>query len=497
MSNAKDPKNNVTKLENKTAPKKTDSKKAAPVTNKKAPAAKATKPPKPAKSKKATPAAKKIHTPAKQLRFLSQSALLEESASPHIVSATMGLVCLILISFLAWAAVTHVDEVATSAGEVIPSGYLQAVQHPEGGVVSDITVEEGDFVSAGQLLLRLDEHNLRSAYERNEIRRRSLALKIARLRAFVNDKAPDFSAFADDFSSLADEEKELLYSMQTAREKKRNVLQDQIATHQHEMRSLGDTIRSAKENVELLTQEDKIRQDLVQRGINSKITSLESKRRLSDANARLREARNAYKAAEKSMKEAITRLESLDADLHEAALTELNAAETEHAELLELADNMGANLGRMDIRAPARGLVKGLSVTTIGGVVTPGQVLMEIVPMQDDMIVETKIAPRDVGHMDIGHDVSVKVSSYDYARYGAVQGTLASLSPSTYSDEQGNVFYKARVRLSQAHVGNDPSRNLILPGMTVQADVITGQKTVLEYLVKPIHLAMSSAFVER
>jgi HlyD family secretion protein/adhesin transport system membrane fusion protein len=141
--------------------------------------------------------------------------------------------------------------------------------------------------------------------------------------------------------------------------------------------------------------------------------------------------------------------------------------------------------------------VKGLSVNTIGGVVQPGQALMEIVPLDKDLVVEVRIPPRYIGPMHVGQRVQLKVSSYDFSRYGSIGGTLDYISPTTFMGENGERFYRGRVRLDQNYVGHSPRQNIIMPGMTVMADIITGNKTILEYLLKPIHRALLSSFSER
>lgn len=285
--------------------------------------------------------------------------------------------------------------------------------------------------------------------------------------------------------------------MESARSKKRIVLEDKIAQHTQEMKRLKDNIVNQRENVRIIEKENAIRQDLVQKGISSQIVALESQRRLNEARGELKTSQNRVKEAEKQIAESRSRLESLDADLHEAALKELGQVETELAEIDETQSKMRLNLDRMEIRAPTRGLVKGLSTHTIGGVVGSGQLLMEIVPMRQELFVEAKIQPKDVGHIEIGQNVKVKVSSFDFARYGAVEGTITQISPATYSDEEGEVYYKGRISLTKHYVGDDPKRNFILPGMTVQADIKTGEKTVIAYLLKPIQIAREQAFSER
>ena len=163
---------------------------------------------------------------------------------------------------------------------------------------------------------------------------------------------------------------------------------------------------------------------------------------------------------------------------------------------IEIINKLEERTSRLNLRAPARGLVKGLSVNTIGAVIQPGQTLMEIVPLDKDLEVSVKISPQDIGHLEVGQPVQVKFSTFDFSRYGSVQGHLEQISATTFSGEQGERYYQGRVSLVQNYVGTNPD-NQIMPGMTVMADVITGEKTILEYMLKPIHVSLKTAFTER
>ncbi|MBU0859625.1 MAG: HlyD family efflux transporter periplasmic adaptor subunit, partial [Alphaproteobacteria bacterium] len=156
-----------------------------------------------------------------------------------------------------------------------------------------------------------------------------------------------------------------------------------------------------------------------------------------------------------------------------------------------------ARVQRLAVKAPVNGLVKGLSVNTIGGVVQPGQALMEIIPMDENLVVEVRIPPRYIGPLKVGQAVQVKVSSYDFSRYGSVTGTLDFISATTFIGENGERFYRGRVLLDKNFVGAPAQKNILMPGMTVMADIVTGNKTILEYLLKPVHRAMLSSFSER
>jgi HlyD family secretion protein/adhesin transport system membrane fusion protein len=163
----------------------------------------------------------------------------------------------------------------------------------------------------------------------------------------------------------------------------------------------------------------------------------------------------------------------------------------------EVLEKMNNRVGRLDVQSPVNGLVKGLTVNTVGGVIQPGQALMEIVPLDSQLVVEVRIPPQHIGHLKVGMPVQVKVSTFDFSRYGAITGKLEFLSPTTFMGERGERFYRGRVRLDKNYVGTNEAQNIILPGMTVMTDIITGDKTIMAYLLKPIHNSIKTAFTER
>ena len=181
----------------------------------------------------------------------------------------------------------------------------------------------------------------------------------------------------------------------------------------------------------------------------------------------------------------------------EQALAELSESANELIQVEEALIEAKDRVRRLDIVTPVRGIVKGLRVHTVGGIVPPGEVISEIVPLDEELIIEAKIQPRDVGHVRFGQPVTVKVTTYDFARFGGISGELKDVSASTFLDEQGEPYYKGIVSLDKNYVGSDPGQNRVMPGMTVQADIKTGKKTLFSYLLKPVYSSVSTSFRER
>jgi membrane fusion protein, adhesin transport system len=421
-------------------------------------------------------------------RALTQSITLEEARLPSLFKFSVILIGAVLTAFLSWASFTHIEETASSSGQVVPSDYIQSIQHLEGGIVRQILVKDGDLVEKNAPLFRLDSTDAEADLGQMHARQKALQSQAARLRNFVN---ADSSA-----EPLSADEAAILNSMVEARASQEQVLQDQIAQKQKELVALKSTRAALEKNVSLTQQETEMHQEMARKGYGSELTALGSERNLNQIKGQLGEVISQQNRAVDAIREAQSRLTSLGADLKQDAMKTLGTVEAELAEVNKSLAKVESAANRTVITSPARGIIKGLAVHTVGAVIEPGKTLVEIVPVDKDLEVEAMISPTDIGHIKGGQPVKIKVSAYDFSRYGNVTGMLKTISASTFQTEKDQSYYKARIKLDRNYVGNDSQRNLILPGMTVQANIITGDKTVLQYLLKPLHVAADSAFHE-
>lgn len=430
------------------------------------------------------------------LRYLSQSVRLKEQGNPAIVRGTTFIVSVAILAFIGWSAAASVHEIARTPGEIVPSGYTQVVQHLEGGIVRDIPVKEGGAVEKDQVVLRLDGTELKADLDRALSKKEVLALQEERLRAFAEGRAPAFDARAAARPELMRDSEAFFASMKDARDKESAIIEDQIRQKRQSISVLGAELRAAQSNYDLADKLYQKRVALNREGVLSDVKLLETEQRRNELAGQMGSLRSQIAMAQSALKEYETRLSGLAAGQKDEANQKLDAIVAERLQNDELIEKLKGRIARLDIRAPTGGIVKGLAVNTVGSVVAPGQVLMEIVPTGENLVVSLKIPPRYIGHIKPGQDVQVKFSSYDFARYGAVRGTLQSLSATTFEGENGERFYQGKVALSQTHVGQN-TKDRIIPGMTVMADIVTGEKTILQYLLKPVQAAMSTAFTER
>ncbi len=422
-------------------------------------------------------------------KHLAQSVALEESPVPGALHTGVTIIACLLTVFMVWAAFTNVNEVAVAQGQIIPSGYIQTVQHLEGGMVREILVEDGQLVEKGQPLLKLDDTNANADLGQMMARQHSLELQASRLRSFARDDGA--------VKPLTPEEQAILTSMEEARTSQQNVLNDQIAQKDKELQGIIATRAALQKNLVLIREEYAINKKMAARGSVSKMAVMSSERDKNMMEGQLAESISQENQALAARDEIVNRLQSLQADLKQEAMKNLGQIEAELAEINKSITKLQSASNRTTIDAPIRGIVKGLSVHTIGSVIEQGQTLLEIVPVDEEMMVEALVSPSDVGNLKPGQSVNIKVTAYDFARFGSVPGTLESVSASTFQSEDKKSFYKTRIKLERNYIGKNPDKNIILPGMVIQADIITGKKTILEYLLKPIHTTMQTAFQER
>ncbi len=442
---------------------------------------------------------RKSHSKIDQLRYLSQSALIEETSAPYAVRTTLFMISLVVISLIVWAGFTQVNEIAVTEGEVIPSKHVQAIQHLEGGIISEIKVVEGELVEKGQIILILDGTAAKRDLAALQARRIASQYKTLRLKSFINNTPPNFAEIegGDANNELVKEQLSSFNSMMQAQKDEKDVITEQITQKQSALEGLEEKKKTLEENIKLVGEERGLKEQLYQKGHLSKFKFLEIQKEMNDIVGQLQETESAITQAKNAISEYKNRLDSLGSTSIDEAYKELTLVEGDQAQINESIKKLEEQVGRLEVKSPSYGYVKVLNIKTIGGVIESGRILAEIVPLEGNLIVETQIQPRDIGHIRTGLPVKVKIGSYDYARYGAINGELIYISATTFVKADGVRYYMGRVSIARNYVGTDPKKNLIVPGMTVQADIVTGKKSILAYLLKPIRNSVTTAFSER
>lgn len=430
-----------------------------------------------------------------RIRYLTLAIQLEEGRAPRLMQLSVWLMIAIVICAIAWAAVTKVAQVARAPGEIVPNGHLQPVQHLEGGIVAEVLAQDGDLVEAGQVLVRLDQTGVTAELDQLRSRERSLRLQAERLRAFAEGRVADLADKEE--QGLSIDQAAILRSQERARASQRVVLERQVAGRRADLDALIGQQRTLQRQIAITGEALDMRKTLSEKGLNSRLTFLDVQREMNRVQGELSTVTTNIGRAREAVAEAEQRLIELDTRLSVDAMRELGSVTSDLRQIEEARVKLEDRVARTTITSPVRGIIKDLRAYAAGAVVPPGGNIAEIVPVGRELIVEARISPADVGQLRPGQPVAVKVSTYDFAQFGSVPGSLLSVSASTFHGPQIAPFYKALVRLDQAYVGSDPARNQLRPGMTVLADIKTDERTVLRFLLNPVYRAIDTAFQER
>jgi|APTNR8051073442_1049403.scaffolds.fasta_scaffold05829_3 HlyD family secretion protein/adhesin transport system membrane fusion protein len=430
------------------------------------------------------------------IKLLSQPLMLEECGPPKALTHLLWLIGGLVFGGILLLAFTTVSETALTRGQVVPAGSVNVVQHLEGGIVEAVLVEEGEIVDQGAPLMRLRRTAAQSDLDELRVREMALALRAERLRAFAEGREPDFSAGAN-FPELVDEQRAAFDAQDKARQSQKDVLQARIDQKDAHVALLQQNIESTKEQVAILKEVLTMRETLLKKGLVSRILYLDNKSALARTEGELASLSGQLTEGRAALAEAENSLAELETTLQREAQNSVEAVSGELAEVRERLNKHEDRVARLEITAPVRGIVKGITRRTLGAVVGAGEPLMEIVPLDDQLIAEVRIEPRDIGHVKVGQPARVNITAYDTARLGTVDGELRHVSASTFSDVDGGHFYKGRLELDKAYVGGNPDANPVLPGMVVEADIVTGERTLLTYMLKPLNRALDRSFNER
>ncbi len=439
----------------------------------------------------------KTEVPRARARFIAQSIQLEESDAPGVVSIGILTTAILCLAAVFWAYFTPVNEVAITQGEVVPSGYNHVVQHLEGGIVKEIRVSDGEFVNEGDVLIRIAPSATKSDLQQIQARYAILKLQLTRLNAILSGDQPDFENYQNTYPELVASEKEIYYAQLKSHQSQIKVAKTKISQRYEELEREKSKASYLKRELNVLQQQAAMREGLVSRGLVSRAEYLDRKVELAETETQYQQTLSNINVASEARREAHQSLIDLENRLQESIQLEIGKVSGELAELDENLIKYEDRVNRLELTAPVSGVVKGLVVNTIQSVIKPGETIMEIVPAGDELIVETKINTSDIGHVYTGQEAEIKVNSYDPQRFGTVSGEVKQISASTFLDEERQPYYRAKIALQKHYIGNNPNRYQVIPGMTVQADIKTGEKSVLDYLLKPIYRGFQNAFQER
>ncbi|MCH8500112.1 MAG: HlyD family type I secretion periplasmic adaptor subunit [Marinobacter sp.] len=419
----------------------------------------------------------------------------ELQQTPLRARALLYLCALTLFALLIWAAFAQLDEVTRGDGRVIPTSQLQVIQSQDGGVVRSIMVREGQLVEAGQPLLQLDQTRFLADVRERRARIMSLEAETARLRALTEmqplNMPPELSEL---MPQLVEDQRQLYESSLSELNEQLLALDEQRVQRQQELREFQAAARQSRNVRTLAQQELDTTRPLLRSGAVSEIDILRLEREISRASGDIERAEAQIQRAEAAIREVDIRKREAQLSMVNRWRSQLAEAQVTLQALREEEAGLADRVQQTEIRAPVAGIVQRLYVSTIGGVVMPGRELIEIVPIDDQLIIEARIAPNDIAFLRPGLPAVIKLSAYDFNIFGGLSAELEHISADTITDERDNTFYLVRLRtLSNELAGDLP----IIPGMTAQVDIVTGRKTVMAYLLNPVLRATREAMRER
>src|SRR5208282_1602749 len=404
------------------------------------------------------------------------------------------------VLFLIWANFATLDEVTRGEARVVPSQKVQVIQNLEGGILSEMLVHEGQVVQANDVILRIANTNAQAAYRDSHTQALTLKAMMARLDAEAQGKDPVFPADVQQEAPQIVVGEQALYENQIAQYKSAvGVLNDQLTQRQQEIAELKTRDEALSRSLGLAKQQRDIVAPLVQSGAAAKLDLVKDEQMVSDLEGQLAQVRVSLPRVEAARDEAGRRMQEKTAAFQSDARAELNKHSAALNALSEKAVAERDRVDRTEVRSPVRGIVKEIKVNTIGAVISPGQDLVEIVPLEDTLLVEARVRPADIAFLRPGQQATVKITAYDFSIYGGLKATLEQISADSIKDDgpRGETFFRVTLRTDKNYLGDAAHPLPIMPGMTASAEILTGHKTVLAYLMKPILKARDRALTER
>jgi adhesin transport system membrane fusion protein len=409
-------------------------------------------------------------------------------------------VAVMFLAFIAWSAFFELDEFTRAMGQVIPSSGTQVIQNLEGGIVEEILVRVSSMVDKGDMLIRINNEGAASGYRDAYAQSLALEGELARLAAERDGlETISFPAHLKQYPDIVKGQEALFHARQVSLDLELEVLKSQLAQKQQELEELKAKQRNIASSLSLAQRESSIAKPLVDKGIYPQIDWISLQRNIVSLQGEQEGVSLAIPRTASAAKEIQKRIDQRLAVNKIEIIDEFNKKTIQLSSLRESLSVGEDRVTRTEVRSPVRGTVKQLMVTTIGGVIRPGEPIMEIVPLDDTLLIEAKVTPSDIAFIQTGQEANIQISAFDPSVYGSLKGIVESISADTLSDEanRGESFYKVLLRTESSHISYAGQELDIIPGMMATVDILTGRKTVLTYLLKPLIKASQEALRER
>jgi len=432
------------------------------------------------------------------LQFSPEVYAAQHRQAPLFANLLMFFVMAFVAVFLFWASIATLDEVTRGDGRVIPSSQVQVIQNLEGGIVSEILAREGQIVEVGQVILKIDNRLAEADYNETYLRYLATKAAVTRLRAEIDGTELVFPDKVLEGAPAAVSNELAAFNVRKSQlDSQLSVLRSQVDQRRQEISELSSKRKNFQRSMDLANEQLDIIAPSVAKGVAPRIDLLNIQKEVNNLKSQMDSVRLSIPRAQSAMGEAKNRLQEREQSFRAEAQQELTAKENEMFSLEELIQADEDRVARTDVRSPVRGTVKDLKVNTIGGVVRPGEPLLEIVPLDDTLLIEARVRPSDIAFIRPDQNAKIKVTAYDFSIYGGLDGVVEDISADTITTEEGEEFYRVKLRTDKNFLGSEKDPLPIIAGMTAQVDILTGEKTVLQYLMKPLNKARQNALTER
>lgn len=400
--------------------------------------------------------------------------------------------------FLIWANLANIDEIVRAEGEIVPSGDNQIIQNLEGGIVEELLISEAQSVKKGDILIKIDNRKSESTLEASEIKTQELQGQIFRLKAEAAglDKMYVDDDFKKTYPGLLKNEQTLFSINKQQLQTQIAIVNEQIKQTKLEMEEIKNRIKNLRRSLQLIDEEIALNAPMVEKGIKSKVDFLKLQREQSSIKEKYVSAKDSLPRTKSSLSELEMKKDEIKKKFMVQAQENLNKVHGELMRIKTQSSEFADQVSRTFVKSPVNGYVQKIFVHTIGGVVKPGDDLVEVVPSDADLWVDVKVKPSDIAFIYKTQKAIVKISAYDFSIYGALDGEVISISADTTVDRKENRFYTVKIKIESEKFANN-KKAILMPGMTVNADIITGKKTVMDYILKPILKTKQYMFTER
>jgi HlyD family secretion protein len=402
-----------------------------------------------------------------------------------------------IFCLLVWSIFSEVEEIAKAQGQVVPLGHRQIIQSQLGGTIDSIVVEEGDVVKKGDVLVNFIAIDSQSAKEELASTYANLMMKKERLTAFKERREADFDQYKEPYPRLVLQQRQALLGMNSELSAIESLSKSDIAKTQAELDALEKEVPALKDQIDASEKTVAMMKKLAKTGGVSQLKLLETQQKLDSYQRELSVLEGKEQVLIKNLTNVDEQLKNKNASLLKIVGETLTETQGEILSIEARQRSSDSDVSQNTVIAPVNGIIQSIPSSSVGSVIQPGGTVVVIVPVTEKALIEAKLSPRDIGFVSVGQKARIKIDAFDYSRYGALDGIVKKISPSTDADERGGVFYKVQIAIDKPYFGKNPGDLELIPGMTGEADIVTGDKTIFQYLWKPVFTNVTSAFGER